>query len=206
MKRRDFLKTTGALSALPSLTFSALSFASSTEFPLSIMSGSLQASNGTLDIISGALPDDIYGHILMAEGIPLEKNHLTPNGRGALTRLDFSNQSVHFTRKMINTPSAIMQQHSTGLLDKFHLLGGTIYYSSTMGFMNYCNTAPNYMGDNRFALSYEGGMPFEFDASTLELVTSIGNPDEWQSSLPPFLNFFTPKKWLFPQVLSLIHI
>lgn len=205
MKRRDFLKTTGALSALPSLTFSSLSFASETQFPLSIMSGSLNESSGTLEVISGSIPSDIHGHILMAEGIPLEKNHLTPNGRGALTRLDFSENAVQFTRKMINTPSAIMQQHSTGLLDKFHLLGGTVYYSSTMGFMNYCNTAPNYMGDNRFALSYEGGMPFEFDASTLELVTSIGNPDDWQSSLPPFLNFFTPNKWLFPQVRTTGH-
>ncbi len=205
MKRRDFLKTAGVLSAAPSLTFSSLSYGSNSDFPLSIMNGSLNASSGILEVITGELPEDIQGHILMAEGIPLEKNHLTPNGRGALTRLDFSSEKVSYTRKMINTPSAIMQQHSTGLLDKFNLLGGTVYYSSTMGFMNYCNTAPNYMGDNRFALSYEGGMPFEFDASSLELVTSIGNPDEWQSSLPPFLNFFTPKKWLFPQVRTTGH-
>lgn len=205
MKRRDFLKSAGTISIAPGLAFNSLSYASSSEFPQSIMNGCLTNSEGTLNVIDGALPDDIYGHIFMAEGIPLEKNHLTPNGRGALTRLDFSSDQVTFKRKMINTPSAIMQEHSTGLLDKFHLLGGTVYFSSTMGFMNYCNTAPNYMGDNRFALSYEGGMPFEFDATSLELVTSIGDPDEWQSSLPPFVDFLTPKKWLFPQVRTTGH-
>lgn len=58
------------------------------------------------------------------------------------------------------------------------------YYSPSMGFVNYCNTAPNYLGDNRFALSYEGGVPYEFDAKTLDLITPIGHYDEWRSSLP----------------------
>jgi len=205
MKRRDFLKTAGVATALPSLSISNLSYATDSDFPLSIMNGSLAPSSGSLNVVAGSLPEDIHGHIFMAEGIPLEKNHLSPNGRGALTRIDFSNSGASYMRKMIDTPSAIMQQHVTGLLDKFDLKGGTIYSSTNLGYMNYCNTAPNYMGNNRFALSYEGGMPFEFDATTLELVTSIGNPDEWKSSLPPFVEFFTPDKWLFPQIRTTGH-
>ena len=205
MKRRDFLKSAGIASITPNLVISSLSHASDSEFPLSIMKGDLTPSEGSLQVISGELPDDIQGHVFMAEGISLERNHLSPNGRGALTRLDFSSEGVNFTRKMIDTPSVIMQDNVTGLLDKFDLKGGTIYSSTNLGYMNYCNTAPNYMGDNRFALSYEGGMPFEFDATTLELVTSIGNQDEWKSSLPPFVDFFSPKKWLFPQVRTTGH-
>ncbi len=205
MKRRSFLKAAGVVSAAPAATLSPLSQADDTSFPNSIMNSSLQPSSGKLEVMAGQLPSDIFGHVLMAEGIPMERNHLTPNGRGALTRFDFSQDGVNFTRKMINTPSAIMQEHATGLFDKFHLLGGTVYYSPNMGFMNYCNTAPNNMGNNRFALSYEGGVPFEFDASTLELVTPIGNQNEWRSSLPPIADVFTPNKWLFPQVRTTGH-
>ncbi|WP_299491366.1 carotenoid oxygenase family protein [uncultured Shewanella sp.] len=209
MNRRDFIKSACALSALPTIGFSSeIKPMDSSTFPTSIMNASLSAQSGELDILFGQLPSDLYGHIFMCEGIPLEVDQLTPNGRGALTRIDFiqeNNSGVSFTRKMIDTPSAIMQQHVTGLFDKFSLLGGTVYFSMNLGFMNYCNTAPNYMGNNRFALSYEGGMPFEFDATTLELVTPIGEISEWRTSLPPFADLLAPDKWLFPQIRTTGH-
>lgn len=204
MKRRNFLKAVSAAPLLPSLAFARNSLPHSS-FPETIMSASLAESSGTLNLLEGYIPSDMFGHIIIAEGIPLEKNHLSPNGKGAVARLDFMAGEVNFLRKMINTPSSIMQDHVTGLLDKFNLLGGTIYQSTTMGYMNYCNTAPNYMGNNRFAFSYEGGVPFEFDATTLDLVTPIGEVDEWKSSLPPFIDFFTSKKQLFPQVRTTGH-
>ena len=203
MKRRDFLKVAGVAPFVSGVAFSYDPLPYST-FPRSIMKASLQESEGTLDVLEGNIPQDMTGHIFVAEGIPLETNHLSPNGRGAVTRLDFSADGVNFKRKMINTPSAILQQHVTGLFDKFNLMGGTIYQSMTLGYMNYCNTAPNYMGNNRFAFSYEGGIPFEFDAVTLDLVTPIGEVDEWKSSLPPFVDALTPKKQLFPQIRTQI--
>ncbi|WDE14201.1 carotenoid oxygenase family protein [Thalassomonas haliotis] len=206
MDRRRFIKTAGVLSALPMVSFGhEQSQLAGSSFPTSIMHGSLTESADELTVLSGQLPQDVFGHVLMTEGISLEENQLTPNGRGALTRVDFSADSAAFTRKMINTPSAIMQEHVTAPFDKFALLGGTVYFSMNLGFMNYCNTAPNYMGNNRFALSYEGGMPFEFDATTLELVTPIGQPWEWHSSLPPFADLLAPDKWLFPQVRTTGH-
>ncbi|WP_020409596.1 carotenoid oxygenase family protein [Hahella ganghwensis] len=210
MDRRHFVKSFCALTALPNISFAGAPLLSGQllyqpTFPDSIMNADLTPSSGTMDVISGTLPQDISGHVFMAEGIPLEKNHFTPNGRGALTRFDFNPDGVGYLRKMINTPSAIMQEQVSGLLDRFSLLGGTIYFSTTMGFMNYCNTAPNYMGNNRFALSYEGGPPFEFDGETLELVTQVGNMDEWQSSLPPALDWLTSGKWLFPQIRTTGH-
>lgn len=204
MKRRDFLKVAGVAPFVPGVAFSYDPLPYST-FPRSIMKASLQESEGTLDVLEGNIPQDMTGHIFVAEGIPLETNHLSPNGRGAVTRLDFSADGVNFKRKMINTPSAILQQHVTGLFDKFNLMGGTIYQSMTLGYMNYCNTAPNYMGNNRFAFSYEGGIPFEFDAVTLDLVTPIGEVHEWKSSLPPFVDALTPKKQLFPQIRTTGH-
>lgn len=204
MKRRNFLKAASAAPLLPSLAFARTSLPHSS-YPETIMSASFKESSGTLELLEGYIPDDMFGHVIIAEGIPLEKNHLSPNGKGAVTRLDFSAGNINFLRKMINTPSSIMQDYVTGSLDKFKLLGGTIYQSTTMGYMNYCNTAPNYMGNNRFAFSYEGGVPFEFDATTLDLVTPIGEVDEWKSSLPPFVDFFTPKKQLFPQIRTTGH-
>ncbi|ABC31373.1 hypothetical protein HCH_04674 [Hahella chejuensis KCTC 2396] len=205
MNRRDFIKTAGAVSLLPNAALAHYPSLPESSFPTSIMQGDLTSSEGVLDIIAGALPGDIHGHVFMAEGIPLERNQLTPTGKGALTRLDFGPNQTSFKRKMIETHSSIMQEHVSGLFDKFYLLGGTVYYSPNLGFMNYCNTAPNYMGDNRFALSYEGGPPFEFDAMSLELVTPVGNPGEWRTSLPPIADALTPDKWLFPQVRTTGH-
>ncbi|WP_444894217.1 carotenoid oxygenase family protein [Microbulbifer sp. JMSA004] len=214
MKRRDLLKAAGVMSASPLMGVASVKAGAGHtldgySFPESIMVGDLSDSSGVLSVIQGILPDDVIGHLLMAEGIPLASNHLTPNGKGALTRLDFTgrsnNSEVPYTRKMIRTASAIMQEQDLTGFDKFNLLGGTIYSSPNLGFMNYCNTAPNYMGDNRFAMSYEGGMPYEFDATTLEMVTPIGEVDEWKSSLPPLLENLTPEKWLFPQVRTTGH-
>ncbi|AWF80970.1 hypothetical protein BTJ40_09185 [Microbulbifer sp. A4B17] len=214
MKRRELLKAAGLLSAVPltgilSEKVRAKNALSDSSFPESIMQGDLNDSTGMLNVIQGALPENVTGHLLMAEGIPLAPNHLTPNGKGALTRLDFSgrsdNSGITYTRKMIRTASAIMQEQDLSGFDKFNLMGGTIYSSPNLGFMNYCNTAPNYMGDNRFAMSYEGGMPYEFDATTLEMVTPIGEVDEWTSSLPPLLDNLMPDKWLFPQIRTTGH-
>ena len=204
MKRRTFLKSVAGAAFVPRQLLASQDNTPSS-FPVSIMQAGRSVTSGDLHLIGGELPADIHGHVFFSEGIPLEPDHLSPNGRGALTRLDFSPSKVSFLRKMIDTPSAIMQQHISYGYDSFKLLGGMAYYSPTMGFVNYCNTAPNYLGDNRFALSYEGGVPYEFDALSLDLITPIGHYDEWQSSLPPWMSPFIPDKWLFPQVRTTGH-
>ncbi|MDE1461498.1 carotenoid oxygenase family protein [Spartinivicinus poritis] len=205
MKRRDFIKAAGVTGLMPGITLSNQALIPASSFPNVIMQSSLKPASGPLDIVMGSLPADLYGHVFIAEGIPLEKNHLSPNGKGALSRVDFTHGQARFTRKMIETPSAILQDKFSGLLDPFYLLGGTVYFSPNLGFMNYCNTAPNYLGNNRFALSYEGGIPYEFDGTTLDLITPIGEVDEWKSSLPPIAEAFAPDKWLFPQVRTTGH-
>ncbi|MBU2713812.1 hypothetical protein KCG35_22420, partial [Zooshikella sp. WH53] len=110
MKRRDFVKASTMAAFLPKTALSNNILQSDSSFPDSIMKGDLNASSGQMDIIMGTLPENVYGHVFVAEGIPLEKNHLTPGGKGALTRVDFKPDSVHFVRKMIETPSAIVQK------------------------------------------------------------------------------------------------
>lgn len=204
MRRRTFLKGLAGAAMVP-VSGMTMSAESSSSFPQRIMDAHLTDRSGELSVLSGQLPDDIHGHVFFAEGIPLEEGHFTPSGRGALTRVDLSQQGVRFIRKMINTPSVLMQQHIDSWPDRFKLMGGMAYYSPTMGFVNTCNTAPNYMGNKRFALSFEGGVPYEFDAQSLELVTPIGHYDEWESSLPPLMDVLTPEKWLFPQVRTTGH-
>lgn len=206
MQRRKFIKGIAAVTGAAMLPTQILANQiSDSSFPDSIMDATRTASEGRMKLLYGQLPHDITGHVFVAEGIPLEEGHLTPNGRGALTRFDFTSSDVAFKRKMIDTPSAIMQEHIHYWPDKFSLKGGLIYQSPSMGYMNYCNTAPNYLGNNRFALSYEGGIPYEFDAISLDLITPIGHYDEWQSSLPPFIDAFTPAKSLFPQIRTTGH-
>lgn len=205
MERRTFLKGFTGLAIMPRDILATEVTTTNSLFPETIMDASMTSASGEMHLLYGQLPSDISGHVFFAEGISLEKDHLSPGGRGALTRLDFSQNAVSFMRKMIDTPSVLMQKHIHYWPDRFRLMGGMAYYSPTMGFVNYCNTAPNYLGDNRFALSYEGGEPYEFDATTLDLITPIGHYDEWRSSLPPLMDALTPDKWLFPQVRTTGH-
>lgn len=98
MERRTFLKglagvtlVSGELFASPEVNHSL--------FPESIMRADFTASSGNLNLLYGQLPDDIMGHVFFAEGIPLEQDHLSPSGRGALTRLDFPQAKSHLCAK-----------------------------------------------------------------------------------------------------------
>ena len=189
----------------PSL-LSADETAFDSRFPASIMKGSLEDSSGQMQVFSGALPVDIYGHLMMMEGMPNEEDHFSVAGKGAITRFDFTDDgNVGFVRKLIKTPQVYLQDQLGSSRDQFRLLGGVIYLSPTLGFMNYCNTVPIAMGDNRFCMGFEGGTPFEFDASTLEVSTPVGTPDEWITSLPSIAAMLSPKRWLFPQVRGTAH-
>lgn len=174
-------------------------------FPEGIMHAGKTPTQGSLRVLEGQLPEDLWGHCLVAEGIPLETNHLSPAGLGALSRYDFSPQGVRFKRRLIDTPSALMQQASLGWFDRFRLMGGLLYLSPTLGFMNYCNTVPIPLGDGRFMLGFEGGEPYEFNPHSLELIGPVGHYNEWRSSLPDVASWFTPSRWLFQQVRTTAH-
>ncbi len=208
LQRRQLLKAIGASAVIPNHPLLAYTqrLDDINAFPEGIMQAPLTGNSGTLQVLQGQLPADLYGHCFVAEGIPLEAGHLSPGGRGALTRYDFGHpEGVRFTRSMIDTPSAILQQHVSGWLDRFRLLGGMLYFSPRLGFMNYCNTVPMPIGDGRFLLGYEGGIPYEFDPHSLALITPVGHFNEWESSLPSFANAFTPDRWFFQQVRTTAH-
>ncbi len=209
ISRRQWLEyaALGSGSTLLSSLLKADDLPFDTRFPASIMVGDLDESWGDLEVLSGTLPSDLFGHLFLMEGIPIEKNHFSVTGKGAITRFDFkSDGRVAFQRKMIKTPEVILQDHLDRGLDQFRLLGGVVYFSSTLGFMNYCNTVAIALGDNRFCMGYEGGTPFEFDAETLEVVTPIGTPSEWTTSLPAIAAGLSPKTWLFPQIRGTAHL
>ncbi len=176
------------------------------KFPTSIMSAKLETASGRLEVHSGAVPEDLYGSVFMMEGIPIAEDHFSPAGKGAISRFDFNaDGTVTFLRKMIESPAVILQDRLPEGPDQFKLLGGVLYFSQTLGFMDYCNTVPIPMGDNRFCMGFEGSMPHEFDGQTLDLVTPVGTPDEWITSLPKIASALTPKKWLFNQVRGSAH-
>jgi carotenoid cleavage dioxygenase-like enzyme len=209
--RRTLLKglSLGASASASPLAFSFFNdnslFNGSSHFPVGILSAPLISSEGQLDVLEGQLPNDLHGHCFVAEGIPLEPNHLSPAGRGALTRFDFKPGNVCFKRRLINTPSALLQQQDLGWLERFRLLGGMLYFSPSLGFMNYCNTVPLPIGDGRFMMGFEGGEPYEFDPYTLELTNPVGHFNEWRSSLPSFASHFTPSSWFFQQIRTTAH-
>ncbi|SMF82859.1 carotenoid oxygenase family protein [Pseudobacteriovorax antillogorgiicola] len=175
-------------------------------FPVGIMNAPLKSSAGSLDILEGDMPDDIFGHYFFMEGIALETGHFTPAGRGAICRVDFNQpHSISFKRALVQTPSAILMDHVSSSRDQFKLYGSLFYLSSSLGFMNFNNTAPIWMGDNRIVLTFEGGQPHEIDPLSLEVVSSVGTPDEWRPSINGVAGWFTPKKWLFPQVRTTAH-
>ncbi len=96
-----------------------------------------------------------------------------------------------------------MQQHISYGYDSFKLLGGMAYYSPTMEFVNYCNTAPNYLVTIVSRSATKVGF-LQFDALSLAGHTdwSLWWWPEQSSTLDEPLY---SDKWLFPQVRTTGH-
>ncbi|MEM9089872.1 MAG: carotenoid oxygenase family protein [Cyanobacteria bacterium P01_F01_bin.53] len=167
-----------------------------------------------LNILSGALPTDLQGHMFIVNaagsvdsgGLPYPSGDTIFNGDGMIYRLSFDNAGeVRFTSKLAKTPCYYADEitHRDPQFSQFKFKNlGLSRFSLLLGSRNQINTAFVPMavpedGPDRLLVTFDAGRPFEIDTQTLEVITPIGENAEW-----------TPEvglDYVFPPVLSTAH-
>lgn len=151
-----------------------------------------------LDVLSGALPADIYGHMFVAGSIATPGRPAF-SGEGTVYRVDIAADGVSLKQTVFKPPcfladQALQAQQHGGMLG-FHDLGLT-RLSPLMGVRTVLSNSPIALRD-RMIITTDAGRPWEFDPVTLELVTPIGKADEWRGAIPV--------PWVFPLFLTSAH-
>ena len=162
--------------------------------PHSLFSASREEVDLELQVISGALPTDLQGHVFVVAAIPWGDGSMIFNGDGIMYRLDLGDQPK-LTSRVAKSPCYWADQAARDTPLGFKNVGVTRL--GPMGIRNELNTAFMPMGD-RLLVTYDGGRPWEVDVNTLELVAPMGTHEQWRDSLP-FLNA------AFPAYLSTAH-
>jgi carotenoid cleavage dioxygenase-like enzyme len=152
----------------------------------------------TLNVLSGELPADIYGHMFVAGSIATPGRPAF-SGEGTVYRIDIEQGGVALKQAVFKPPcfladQALQAEQQSGLLG-FHDLGLT-RLSPLLGVRTVLSNSPIALRD-RMIITTDAGRPWEFDPITLELVTPIGKSDEWLGSIPA--------PWVFPLFLTSAH-
>ena len=171
--------------------------------PTSMMSSGgedMMATHRTLELrtLGGELPPDLFGHIFIAGSIA-NPGRPAFSGEGTIYRVDLEGGAPTLKQSVFRPPCYLLDQaiqHSgRGGLLKFHDLGLT-RLSPLLGVRTVLSNSPIALHD-RMIITTDAGRPWEFDPVTLELVTPIGQMDEWVGAIPA--------PWLFPLVLTSAH-
>ena len=146
--------------------------------------------------LSGAVPEDIHGHLFIAGSIAsLGRPAFT--GEGTLYRFDLSPSGVKLSQNILRPPChyADRAAGNFGEMMQFRDIGLS-RISPLLGVRTALSNSPIALRD-RMIVTTDAGRPWEFDPVTLELVTPIGKGDEWQGAIPV--------PWAFPLVLCSAH-
>ncbi|RUT04438.1 hypothetical protein DSM106972_046660 [Dulcicalothrix desertica PCC 7102] len=183
--------------------------------PESIMTASRCEHTAIQMKIDGYLPADLHGHVFMVAptgtvesgGLPFTDGDSLLCGDGMIYRLDFDcPNEVRLTTRIAKPPDYYADK-ATRLGSKYEKYRfrnhGIIRFSLSLGIRNQLNTAFLPMkfsqdSQERLLVTYDAGRPYEIDTQTLEVVTSIGTNQEWQSELN---GYNAP----FPAFLSTAH-
>jgi len=151
-----------------------------------------------LNVLSGELPADIFGHLFVAGSIATPGRPAF-SGEGTVYRIDIAAEGMSLKQTVFKPPCFLadqaLQAEQTGGLLGFHDLGLT-RLSPLMGVRTVLSNSPIALSD-RMIITTDAGRPWEFDPITLELVTPIGKADEWVGAIPA--------PWVFPLFLTSAH-
>jgi carotenoid cleavage dioxygenase-like enzyme len=151
-----------------------------TTIPKSLLVCSREELDTKLDVVSGSLPTDWYGHLFINTPLPWADGTHVFNGDGMLYRLSLSDQSVELRMRLLKTPCYYADIETKDTEHGFEN-AGLARISTSLGFRNQVNTSPVAMG-KRLLVATDGGRPFEVDPVSLEVITPVGKQSEWPSS------------------------
>jgi HAD superfamily hydrolase (TIGR01490 family) len=167
----------------------------------------------SLNLKSGTLPDDWYGHVFInspagtvnSGGLPYpagsrEQGSPIMNGDGYVFRFDLGGSNVEVQTALMKPPCYYADEatkigNTNGYSELYSFFNcGLSRLSPMLGARNELNTAitpVKFDGDTypRMIACYDAGKPWEFNPVSLEMMTAIGNNNEYA--------FATPEK-MFP--------
>ncbi|NES21770.1 MAG: lignostilbene-alpha,beta-dioxygenase [Symploca sp. SIO3E6] len=168
-------------------------------FPPSIMTASREELDIQLEIYERELPEDLQGHVFIvapvgtvdSEGLPFPDGDFHLNGDGMIYRLDFepTEPQVSLKTRIVKSPDYLAdEQTNSHFWSKLWGFNnhGLMRFSLFLGLRNELNTAflpVKFSGDKleRLLVTYDAGYPYEIDPDTLEVITPIGEPQEWKA-------------------------
>lgn len=156
-----------------------------TGYPASLLNVSETEVDLPLQVISGALPTDLQGHIFVVAALPWGDGTMVFNGDGMMYRLDLGTATPMLKSRVAKSPCywADVATRTDADYSMFKFVNAGVTRLGKLGVRNELNTAFVPFGD-RLAVTYDGGRPWELDVNTLEVITPIGWNKEWKTSIP----------------------
>jgi carotenoid cleavage dioxygenase-like enzyme len=158
-----------------------------------------------LRVLSGALPQDLLGHVFVNSAVPANPGTYVFNGNGLVHRFDFGSGRPRLVARLVKSPCYYADQATTGSRDGFEDRG-LARISRALGVRNQGNTAFLPLGPDRLLTTYDGGRPWELDPVSLDVVTPVGWNREWREAmdLPGWVRQFAMGR-VFPLVMASAH-
>jgi hypothetical protein len=128
-----------------------------------------------LACLSGKVPADIDGSLFIAQCLGSPKAFMV--GDTNIVRLDFGEQRVELTNRLMWTPSALARLKLAKTRHRFDFFG-LMYLSPGLGMFSY--TEGMYLlPDGRIAVTSDVDRPWVIERDTLRATTPVGRRDEW---------------------------
>ncbi len=163
----------------------------------------------TLDVVDGALPVDLRGHLFLvtpANTVSAAPGRLETTlmvGDGLVSRFDLSPTRIGVTSCFPQTPDLMADRitHGDPSLELFRFVSSGLVRVGLLGTRDFANTAfvpmPSPGAPTRMLLTYDAGRPIEIDPETLAYASPVGRRSEWRPEALP--------NAAFPVVLSPAH-
>lgn len=192
-----------------------------------LMTTSRQELDVELQVISGQIPQDIYGHFFVVYpagnvNSPLPLSEFLPdgspnpdygspimNGDGMVMRIDFDKPGQAFVKsRLMKTPCFYVDEASKFGTEDYHRFRfenhGIVRMSRVMGARNEANTAiipVRFKGQETTSLliAYDCGKPWFFDPVELKVLNPIGYNSEWHDGMPDIF------REVFPMIETTAH-
>ncbi|MGE0786061.1 MAG: carotenoid oxygenase family protein [Sandaracinaceae bacterium] len=159
-----------------------------------------------LDVIEGALPKDLTGHLFVvapASTVNAKRRGNRLAGDGLVCRFDLGPDRVTLTSRIPRTPDLIadaLTAHNPRF-NTMRFIDAGLVRIGRLGSRDFANTGfvtINVPGEpRRLCLTYDAGRPIEIDPASLRFITPVGERTEWRAEVLA--------DSLFPVVLSPAH-
>lgn len=146
-----------------------------------------------LDVVEGALPDDLTGHLFVVlpartvDSIPGENRSPLMLGDGLVCRFDLDRRGVTLTSRLARTHDFVADELTSRdpALRALRFRDAGLLRVGLLGCRNFANTSfvpfQREGGATRLLLTYDAGRPIEIDPRTLAVRGPIGGRREWRA-------------------------